>query len=301
MAKRPSLAAAEALMADLAARENEIRERYDQLVRDRLLDEELTEKLIRHNEVTEGIRELEALVLKTESELKAEWEALKTQLDVKKLLIARYSTYLSEHEYDKRELNRLHQWEEELDRIKEAGFQCKADIKTLEDTLQLLDRLVASSRGTCPACGRPTEPSAASDLEEVRSALRIRRDERAQEIERLRAQYVELEKEIKPLEQIRQRVAIAEARLEELEEARAESVRLKESADRIQVRLKSRSFARRELQAIDELQTQLKMLDYDADHHRQVRERVQSRLQWEIEYRMLERLKSVAGKGESDA
>lgn len=235
----------------------------------------MDKKRARYEELQSGIRELELLIIKSEMELKAELQSLQAVYAVKRNAAAALSEHEKESEILTRELNRLVKIKEQMKQTLEEGIKRKYELEYEERILAGLEQNRNRSASPHEAA---TEASAVKELhtEHLLATARQKVSELQAVIANLRDKYTQFEKEIKTLPVVTRNLHFAEFSIQQARVAEKETAEIRDKTEKIKFALTHRTFAKKELQAIDQLQKELQTLNYHPVHQGSLSERLQS-------------------------
>jgi hypothetical protein len=253
----------------------------------------------KRDELVDGIRQLEQIIFKLESEIKAELSVLTYQWNEKRIRASNLSDYEKEFEYVSREFHKSKKLHDQLNHITEEGLSEKVQLDHLQKQIDSLHGELAradQNKGTlpqtpetCSLCGLP--------LDEIhREVFRANRNKVIAEnnklidqctlqqktheirIRDLRAAYVEVEKEIRAMGDVQKLLASVEHRLSDARSAEHDALGLKDEIEKLKQKLTHRTFAKRELLAIEALGRQVQENGYDEIRHAQVKTNIRNLL-----------------------
>lgn len=239
--------------------ENNAMQRFAQYLHRLKEDKELNAKRKLNEELQEGIRQLEWVVLKLEAEEKGTLTSLNMQWHEKRLKAAG----LTDHERELKELTRqyhkLKNLEKQLTQITEKGLYEKAVAERIEYEITSLVH----------------DPDQINELKDVL-------ENKKTEIQLLRNEYLLLEEQIKKLESVPRQIALVELLIADAKRAEHESQTLQEEIEKIKNQLSKQLFAKRELLAIDDMKRQINTNSYDVSYHKEVKNSIDHYLEFEL-------------------
>lgn len=230
--------------------------RYMQLLKE---EKGWNEKKRIHDELEEGVRQLEWAVLKLEAEEKGTLTSLNMQWHEKRLKVAA----LSDHEKELKELTRqyhkLRNLENQRMQITEKGLFEKALAERIEIEIQTLVRDT-------------------DQLNELKDTLETKKEI----IQTLRNEYLLIDDQIRKLESVPRQIAAVELLIAEAKKADHESKTLQDEIEKIKNQLSKQHFAKREISAIDDLKRQILSNNYDASRHKELKQAIEHYLEFEL-------------------
>lgn len=228
--------------------ENERVNRFAKLMHLLKQEREYTAKKLRHEELLEGLRQLEWSVLKLEAEERGNLHSLNLQWHEKRLKAAALIDHERELKEFTRQYHKLKNLQNQLMQITEKGLYEKAGVERIEYEIKMLELNADRKR-----------------------ELQLQAEKKVAEMQALRHEYVLLEEQIQKLEPVLKQITVLEVSISEAKKAEHESQSLQEEIEKIKNQLAKHVFAKRELLAIDDLKRQIKSNGYDASVHREIR------------------------------
>ncbi len=243
----------------------------------------------KRDELAEGIRQLEQIVFKSENDLRTELSVLNYQWNEKRVKASNLSDYEKEFEYISRQYHKLKKLHEQINEITESGLSEKVQLEHWYRQVESLETEKAGENQNeidrCPVCELPldeerqtivrahrekSDTAKKKEMEELKQRMAAHENK----IQELRAAYVQAEKEVKEMGDVQKMAANVEHRLSEAKSAEHESLVLKDDMEKIKQKLAHRTFAKRELQAIEDLEKRVKENGYDEIRHEEVKSRI---------------------------
>lgn len=260
-------------------------------------DQSWSAKRKKRDELAEGIRQLEQIVFKSENDLRTELSVFNYQWNEKRTKASNLSDYEKEFEYISRQYHKLKKLQEQINQITESGLSEKVQLEHWHQQMESLKTEIAGENqkeiDRCPVCELPLDKEQQSkfraNLEKSDAGRKKQMEELKQrtaahenKIQELRAAYVEVEKEVKEMGDVQKMLANIEHRLSEAKSAEHESLALKDDMEKIKQKLAHRTFAKRELQAIEDLEKLIKENGYDEIRHEEVKSRIWNLVEKEV-------------------
>lgn len=222
-------------------------------------ERELNIKKLHHEELQEGLRQLEWSVLKLEAEEKGNLHSLNLQWHEKRLKAAALTDHEKELKEFTRQYHKLKNLENQLMQITEKGLYEKALVERLEFEIKTLS----------------LDPDRVGELQRMV-------ENKKTEMQALRSEYILIEEQIQKLEPVLKQISLLELLIAEAKKAEHESQNLQEEIEKIKNQLAKHIFAKRELLAIEDLKRQIKSNGYDASIHRDIRQSIDHYLEFEL-------------------
>jgi len=244
------------LEQEKAAVENRLREfsdvdeKFNQLSRWRREEKELAEKKKKHEELNSGLVLLQEAVSKLENEFQVQLEVMTRRWDEERLKSANKQELDTERQNALRELNKFTKLREQQFELRDRGVETKCKCEFLETQIE-----------------KKKTPELESELITGRARLT-----------ELRTEYLRLENEIKQIPNVERQLATLNLLLGEAKSAEKNSLVLKEQIDKLKMKLSAKLFARRELQAIEELKRQIQLNGYDEGRMTELTENIRANI-----------------------
>lgn len=230
------------LLAQWLAEQAEIEQQYQELLKWREQEKDMTARRKVNAELIQGIAELEKVIYRLESDLRVEINVLTAQMNEERLKASEKPDYEKERENYVREYNRFKKLQEQFLQIRDEGVQAKAELEMLR---------------------RQSDSETAQFIAEKETALA-----------ELRTKYSELDKELKLFPNIQRQLVTIDFLLAESRSAEKNSLELRERLDKLYAKLNNQSFAKREWQAIGDLKQKLDDNGYHETEHELLRSKI---------------------------
>lgn len=265
-------------------------------VRQRL--HELDKLQVEVTPLMEENRHLQGEINRAQARLSARLDQLYESMGKLQKNLEQYRPYLEQelaslhHEIDELEKKRTYQdrvknkgqeRHQQLERLTNQQQDCEKKLAELDRKMEMLGRSFADENRedlapVCPLCDRPLDEhhwnlvmgKHQKQQQEIRNSLWSIQEDFArseQEIEKLRSEYKQLNKQISPYEELREKRGQFQARLEGLSNDELELQKLREEASKIERSLSDGSHATELYQQLHQLHQQLQQLDYNEENH----------------------------------
>lgn len=214
-----------------------------------LLKEEREQNVrkLRHEELQEGLRQLEWSVLKLEAEEKGNLHYLNLQWHEKRLKAAALIDHERELKEFTRQYHKLKNLQNQLMQITEKGLYEKAVVERIDFEIK----------------------NFGLDPDRMRE-LQLLTENKNAEMQALRNEYILIEEQIQKLEPVLKQISLLEISIAEAKKAEHESQNLQDEIEKIKNQLAKHVYAKRELLAIGDLKRQIKSNGYDASLHKEM-------------------------------
>jgi exonuclease SbcC len=295
----------------LIARRPAIEEGYAQLAEARTLYGEFEQKFRQSVMLDKSRAQLEMAIERAQANLITEHKLAQSQiaeLEAKSARLPRLKTELQQAETH---WQALAEQETELGRKRQTGQELQRQLnylesgqgrlaKEIEEIAEKLELLAHQEGATCPLC----QTELTSDgLERIKAQYSDDKESRVKSLEKGQTELADKKTELAALEgetarleaSLNQEKASAQGQLsllkQAINEAQAAENRLtqaREGLNEIEQRLASKDFAASEQEALASVEQETARLDYDSEHHEQVRHRLTELEQYESPRRKLE-------------
>ena len=255
-------------------------------------------------------RTLEKAIDQHKNQLRVEWQSVTRYIAELQALADQQPAREQDVQTYQSQVMRLEALEQERERNKEIGAECRArqdqfqaEQARLQEQQQeaeeKLDLLLRSDAPQCPLCASDLAGQKKGEIEahfrqEIQQMQAKRQHlartiaEQATHLNQLRSQYAQLERQITQLQPAREHLLLAQNALQESVNAHKQLRARRQQAAALQARIEQHDYAPEEHQRLTELQQKLLTLAYNAKTHQTLKQRLKALQKFEGEYSRLE-------------
>ena len=277
------------LLRNEHAIEKEYREYQEAIKQDETLEEIRNEV----EALTHALRDVEKAIEQQKNQLTVELTSLKRHASELQSLADKRAAREQDVQKYKAEVAHLETLEQERERSKETGTECRSRLEHVQEERkrlqkqepeirEKLDLLMRSDSPQCPLCASSLEGQKKHDIEqhfqqEIRTIQKNTREveqkeqEQTARLKELRTQYKRLDQQIKQAQAARERFIQAENALKDSMNAQEELQSLQTQILAVQTRIDKMEYAQDEHRKCEELQKKLAALNYEPKKHQAVK------------------------------
>ncbi|MDY0093430.1 MAG: SMC family ATPase [Candidatus Vecturithrix sp.] len=263
-------------------------------------------------------RALEKAIDQQKNQVSVELHAAQRHVEELQALADQQPVREQEVQASQEQVMRLEALEQERDRNKELGTECRASLeqlqaeqarlqKQLQEAEEKLDLLLRSDVPQCPLCASDLAGQKKQDIEthfrqeiqQLRAQdqeIRHTSEDQAAHLDRLRSQYAQLERQMKQFHPARERLLRAQNALRESTNAYDRLQEWREQSTALQTRIDQRAYALQEHGRLAELRQTLLTLAYDSKAHQSLKQHLKTLQKFAGEHSRLETIREQQRK-----